>query len=126
MKSYLTYIPLAAALMCVGYYVVFTVEMPMNSDVIALKDRVGVALSLLWLTPFTLAGSWYWTVPAILLVAFVLMLAYTKLPERVTSWRPRGVVQSVLVYVPLGYGLLAALLLAVFLVFAIPIAVFGS
>ncbi|MBN7314090.1 MULTISPECIES: hypothetical protein [Mycobacteroides] len=119
-SAYLGYIPVAAALLCIVYYLVFTCAMLFSSDSGTLKDRGGAALALLWFTPFTLAGSWYLTIPVVLVLALGLMWVHAKLPGRLANWRPHGIWQSVLFYVPAAYGAMAALALAVLTLIAIP------
>lgn len=119
-KAYLSYLPVAAALLCIGYYVVFVVGMLMDPSSGSLKDRGGAALALLWFTPFTLAGSWYLTIPAVLLLSVVLAWMRSKLPDHLANWRPRGILQGVLFYIPAAYGAMAALALAVLMLIAIP------
>lgn len=119
-RAYLGHVPVAAALLCIIYYLVFTGAMLFSSDSGTPKDRGGAALALLWFTPFTLAGSWYLTIPAVFVLALALMWVNSKLPDRLANWRPHGIWQSVLFYIPAAYGAVAALALAVLTLLAIP------
>lgn len=119
-KAYLGYVPVAAALLCIVYYIVFVVAMLMDPDAGNASQRAAAAGALLWYTPFSLAGTWYLTIPAVLVLALGLMVGRAKLPDRLADWRPHGIWQGVLFYVPAVYGIVAAALFGVLALLAIP------
>ncbi|MGH3725675.1 MAG: hypothetical protein ACRDUS_16320 [Mycobacterium sp.] len=79
-----------------------------------------VALMLLWMTPLTLAGDWYLTLPAILVIGAVLIYGRRALPARVTSWRPKGFWQNAVAFPFLAYGMVSSVVLLILLVVSIP------
>ncbi|GLE58638.1 hypothetical protein NJBCHELONAE_39480 [Mycobacteroides chelonae] len=110
----------ASGFLCVAYYFVFLVGILLSTSSGSIGDRGLLALMLLWMTPLTLAGGWYLTLPAVLLIGAVLMYGRRALPERVMSWRPKGFWQNAVAFPFLAYGLVSAALLALALLVSIP------
>ncbi|AMU27708.1 hypothetical protein [Mycobacteroides abscessus] len=101
-------------------YFVFLIAIPFSASDQSIGDRGLLALMLLWMTPLTLAGGWYLTLPVILLIGGVFMYAWPRLPSRVTGWRPRGFWQNAAIYPFLLYGLVSAALLILAMFVSIP------
>ncbi|SII85657.1 Uncharacterised protein [Mycobacteroides abscessus subsp. abscessus] len=110
----------AAILLCVAYYFVFLIAIPFSASDQSIGDRGLLALMLLWMTPLTLAGGWYLTLPVILVLGGIFMYAWPRLPSRVTGWRPRGFWQNAAIYPFLLYGLVSAALLILAMFVSIP------
>lgn len=119
-KRYGRFVLVAAGLLCVVYYIVFAIGFLFTATDSTARDHGLGALMLLWVTPLTLAGDWYLTLPAILAIAAALMYGWSKLPERVTGWRPRGFWQYAAVSPFIAYGTVSAVLLLILLVVSIP------
>lgn len=120
LKRYGWSVAAVAAAICFLYYIGFTVAMLLSPDAGTMKDRAGVALVYLFVTPMTLAGGWYLTVPAILILGWALWWSWPKLPVAWTSWRPHKIWQHILVGVAVTYGGLSVLILAICTPLAIP------
>ncbi|QSM03968.1 polymorphic toxin immunity protein [Mycobacterium phage prophiGD91-2] len=124
-KTYGRYVGVAAMILCIAYYLVFVVAMLVDPAAGSLGDRGAAAAALLWYTPFTLAGSWYLTIPIVLIMGALLMWGYRRLPEHLVNWRPQGL-WKVLAYIPVFYGILAAVVYGVLLLLAIPSTLAGG
>ncbi|MBA0045108.1 hypothetical protein [Mycobacteroides sp. LB1] len=55
----------ASRVVCIVYYLVFLVWMIVDVDG-SLAECAGTGLVLLWMSPFVIAGGWYFVVPGIL------------------------------------------------------------
>ncbi|TDZ91189.1 hypothetical protein [Mycobacteroides salmoniphilum] len=119
-KRYGKFVLIAAGLLCIAYYFVFLVAIPFSASGQSIGDRGLLALMLLWMTPLTLAGDWYLTLPVILVTGAVLMYGWPKVPARVTSWRPRGLWQYAAAFPFVAYGMVSGALLLILLVVSIP------
>ncbi|EIV62069.1 MULTISPECIES: hypothetical protein [Mycobacteroides] len=119
-KRYGKFVLIAAGLLCVCSYFVFLVGTLLSVVDQPGGDRGLLALMLLWMTPLTLAGDWYLTLPAILVTAAVLMYGWGVLPARITSWRPAGFWQNAVAFPFLAYGMVSSAVLLILLVVSIP------
>lgn len=122
LKRYGWSVAAAAGVICFVYYIGFTVAMLLSPDVGSVKDRGGVALAYLFITPMTLAGGWYLTVPAALALGWLLWWVWPKLPAAWTSWRPHRMWQHILIGIAIAYGGLSVVILA----FVTPLAIPGT
>lgn len=125
-KRYAWFVLAAAGLLCTVYYLVFVAGFLFTSADSSARDHGLGALMLLWVTPLTLAGDWYLTLPAVLVIGAGLLFAWRKLPERVTGWRPHRVWQYLVVAPLLAYGTLSAVALVFLMVVSIPASCAGG